>query len=520
MQRSADCKLPFENFHTCFQQLNCIFLHLKTRDPPILSLLAIHSAYFYLYASANVSGADLNTVTMKQLLLIAFCLSAVIAPAQTGSIELGTLTAHATRYADIAIPNKGEQTFYLVKIEHSPEIVYRVSGRYTRPDSTLTVRVQVNPDKTGLFDHVLRIYLSDQQEPYEWRITGMVDEVPDYTDVLQQKCPEFVIDGRKNETEFTVFTIDAQTKEVLRGSKLTIVSNGKIAESWQTGSMGSLRRRMEPGFAHFVASFPGYYTQETGVFISPEVENIYIPLVRIKHEKDTLTEDLIVTAEPEEIPESEREQTLDEQFERTKPEREPEEELSFDQIPFEDSAYFRPVNIVFVLDLSESMKRGDKLNMMKFSLQQLIRELRPQDNISLVVYSETAKVLVPMTSGEEKYLLRNSVADLEPKGVSSSMKGLKLGYKQLEKQKKAVNMLVIITDGAFNNGSDAYQKLVKQNEDLASFNVVAIQPTKEDEIHLGKAADYGRGSYIRIQKLSDANQKLLDQVRKAAYVGK
>ena len=53
------------------------------------------------------------------------------------------------------------------------------------------------------------------------------------------------------------------------------------------------------------------------------------------------------------------------------------------------------------------MLQGDKLELMKYSLFQLTNYLRPEDKMSIVTYSSTAKVLVPPTAGSEKDFIKN-----------------------------------------------------------------------------------------------------------------
>lgn len=453
---------------------------------------------------------------MKQLiLLLSLCLP-VFALAQTKTVEMGEIDRSTVRYADIKIRNYGEQTVHLVRIEHSPELVYRVSQRYTKPDSSFTIRVQVNPDTTGSFDHVLRIYLSDNQLPFEIRIVGEVTEMPDYTDVLQQRCPEFVQEtthSRDTETEFTLTAVDAATGAVLTRSTVTLIRDGMAAESWITGGTGSLRKQLPQGFFYFVVSHSGYETTETGIYVTPDIDTVYIPLKKYIYERPKEEQpdpEPLLADEPERIPDKDVEKVLLEQI-RT--------DTAQAEYAFSDTSVYRPVNIVFVLDMSSSMKMGEKMDLLKFSLQQLVDELRPSDQITFVTYSENARVYLSPTYCIDKQPIRQKITDLKAEGRASSTRGIKLGYKELKRRAEpgSANLVIVITDGAFNRYSNDYQKVVQQHAGHVVFSVVGIQCSSVDEKHLKAAAEFGNGRYIPINKLADAQQRLLEEIRKVTF---
>ena len=100
---------------------------------------------------------------------------------------------------------------------------------------------------------------------------------------------------------------------------------------------------------------------------------------------------------------------------------------SFHDIPKDDFTVerFNPINVVFVLDVSSSMKSADKMELMKYSLFQLSRMLRAQDKMGIVTYSSTAKVLLKPTSGANKNEINAQVEALKPSGFTAGGKGIK-----------------------------------------------------------------------------------------------
>jgi len=55
-----------------------------------------------------------------------------------------------------------------------------------------------------------------------------------------------------------------------------------------------------------------------------------------------------------------------------------------------------PLNVCLVLDRSTSMK-GEKMDVLKSAASQVVRNLRPQDIISVAVFSDRAEVIIPAT---------------------------------------------------------------------------------------------------------------------------
>jgi len=440
--------------------------------------------------------------------------------AQMKTIDLGRIYHSTVRYADVRIGNHSEESMYVVKIENSPEIVCLVDKEYVRPDSSFILRVQVNPDTTGHFNYLVRVFLSGDELPVEMRVVGEVIEMPDYTDFQDKGLGDFYRSDKEKQAELTITTVDAVTGFPISSSTVTIIDDGIHSESWLTGSGGAFRRKMDVGFLYFVVSKDGYETTETGIYLTPDLETVYIPLKREAGEPAPMEVkgDRELAEEPVQIPKEEMEKTLKEQIE---PEASVAPEVAtFDNLDFSDTTYFRPVNVFFILDLSGSMRNGEKMNLMKYSLNQLAEQLREQDKMAMITYSSGADMYLSPTSGSDKGVIAAKIKDLKADNRASGTRGLKLGYKKLAKmmEPNAANMIVIMTDGAFNNYSGSYQRMVKKYAKKGiTFSVIGIKDRLSDEKQLKEAAALGKGRYVSIDKLSDAQMNLVKEIRMGAY---
>ena len=121
----------------------------------------------------------------------------------------------------------------------------------------------------------------------------------------------------------------------------------------------------------------------------------------------------------------------------------------------DDFENLRPLNICFVIDISGSMADRDKLSWVKNAFYIFINSVRPNDIVSVVIFDNIAEVLVPPMSVKtesDRNQFKRSVDSLWPRGSTDILKGMNLGYEQVEKNLDAeyVNRVLLLTDGMHN----------------------------------------------------------------------
>jgi Ca-activated chloride channel homolog len=448
----------------------------------------------------------------------------------TQSLDLGELYAGSERFGDILVTNKGKQKAYILRVEKPSDVVYLASSDVLLPDSSFSFRLQVNPSKKGAFSYDVKVYTSDNLNPVNIRISGTVKELSENTMAGMMSCPDFGSQPSRVQTrELTIITVDENTRQPLAKSTVTIIRNGTPAGAWITGKKGSFQQESIPGYFYFFASHDGYFPKEAGVYVGPEISEITIPLrmdptmcIPVPNPNPNPEP---IPDEPQELTAATAEIIIDEQLTNQQSDSVIKQIIpALAELPpnsFE-SDHFKPVNVVFVLDVSSSMKLGEKMDLMKYSLNQLVDDMRPEDHISLVTYSDGASVLLAPTSCTQQEAIKAKVAELKPHGMTAGGKGIKLGYKQALQQLSPdkANLVIIITDGAFNKSSDDYQKTVRKYAKKGIiFSVVGIQNRPNDKRAMEEAAAFGKGRYIPINKLSDAQYNLLQEIRIASFRG-
>jgi len=86
-------------------------------------------------------------------------------------------------------------------------------------------------------------------------------------------------------------------------------------------------------------------------------------------------------------------------------------------------------NLVFLVDVSGSMNTPDKLPLLKSGLRLLIDQLRPQDQVAIVVYAGAAGTVLPSTPGTNKEKIIDALDKLQAGGSTAGGEGIVLAYK-------------------------------------------------------------------------------------------
>jgi len=82
-----------------------------------------------------------------------------------------------------------------------------------------------------------------------------------------------------------------------------------------------------------------------------------------------------------------------------------------------------PLNLVFLVDTSGSMRSPDKLELAKKALNLLIDQLRPGDRVSIVAYAGSAGAVLEPTDGRSKLKVRCALEALQAGGSTAGARG-------------------------------------------------------------------------------------------------
>jgi Ca-activated chloride channel homolog len=107
-----------------------------------------------------------------------------------------------------------------------------------------------------------------------------------------------------------------------------------------------------------------------------------------------------------------------------------------------------PLNISLVVDCSTSM-RGIRLDTVKQTAIDLIRQLQPNDIFSLVKFNDKAELLIPAGMLSDERSTEMKIQLLQAGGGTEIFKGLDMGFSQVNlfRSRTRVNHIILITDG-------------------------------------------------------------------------
>lgn len=176
-----------------------------------------------------------------------------------------------------------------------------------------------------------------------------------------------------------------------------------------------------------------------------------------------------------------------------------------------------PSNLVFLIDVSGSMNSPNKLPLLKSAFKLLVDELRPQDNVAIVVYAGAAGVVLPATEGDDKKTIMNALKKLEAGGSTAGGAGIELAYKIAHEQfkKNGNNRVILATDGDFNIGASSnaeMERLIEEKRDAGVFlTVLGFGMGNYKDSKMEGIADKGNGNYAYIDNILEAKKVLVNE---------
>lgn len=156
-----------------------------------------------------------------------------------------------------------------------------------------------------------------------------------------------------------------------------------------------------------------------------------------------------------------------------------------------------PFHLCLVLDKSTSMQ-GSRMDMVKASAAQLIRQFRPQDMLSVVTFSDRAELLIPPTRATD-IKEDHRINMIQPSGGTEIYQGLALGVQQLRSvDDRYLRQLILLTDGHTYGDDEACIELA----DLVSREGISISA-------MGIGHEWNDQLLDRISSLSGGNAMLI-----------
>ncbi|MFC1672800.1 VWA domain-containing protein [Pseudomonadota bacterium] len=180
-------------------------------------------------------------------------------------------------------------------------------------------------------------------------------------------------------------------------------------------------------------------------------------------------------------------------------------------------------NLVFLLDVSGSMGRPDKLPLLKSAFKLLTEQLTENDRVSMVVYAGAAGVVLEPTAGDQKATIRAALERLNAGGSTNGGQGIRLAYAMAQQGfiEGGINRIILATDGDMNVGVSDFDSLLdmveKQRQGGVSLTTLGFGQGNYNDHLLEQAANKGNGNHAYIDNLSEARKVLVEELSSTLF---
>jgi len=174
-------------------------------------------------------------------------------------------------------------------------------------------------------------------------------------------------------------------------------------------------------------------------------------------------------------------------------------------------------NVVFLIDVSGSMDRPDRLPLVIESMKLLLGQLNDNDIISIVTYAGSDRIIADSVPGSEKQYLTRLLDNLKAGGSTAGARGLRTAYELAEKNfiENGNNRIILATDGDFNVGLSSVAdiiNLVEEERDKGIFiSVLGYGMGNLKDTIMEAIATNGNGNYAYIDNIQEAKKLLVDE---------
>jgi Ca-activated chloride channel family protein len=178
-----------------------------------------------------------------------------------------------------------------------------------------------------------------------------------------------------------------------------------------------------------------------------------------------------------------------------------------------------PLNVCIVLDRSTSMK-GEKMDVVKATAIQILRNLRSQDILGVVAFNDRAEVVIPASYQQDRSRLEARIQMLQPGGGTEIFQGLKAGAGEIMRslESRRVNHIILLTDGqTYGDEQECLELAMKLAERNVGISAMGIGKEWND-IFLDILSTRTGGSSAYIAEPQDIKRLLLQKFSTLAQV--
>ena len=180
------------------------------------------------------------------------------------------------------------------------------------------------------------------------------------------------------------------------------------------------------------------------------------------------------------------------------------------------SAQRQDATLIFVVDVSGSMARENRIHLVKQALHLLLDQLGSGDSVGLVVYGSRGSVLLEPTG--DLQAVRRAIDRLSTGGSTNAEEGLLLGYDLARRyfRPESINRLILCSDGVANVGRTGPESILarigREAEEGIELTTVGFGMGNYNDVLMEQLADQGDGNYAYVDTLAEARRIFVENL--------
>ncbi len=180
------------------------------------------------------------------------------------------------------------------------------------------------------------------------------------------------------------------------------------------------------------------------------------------------------------------------------------------------AAQRQDATLIFVVDVSGSMARGDRIQLVKRALHLLLDQLGGGDQVGLVVYGSQGRVLLEPSN--DLMAVRRAIDRLSTGGSTNAEEGLLLGYELARRhfRPESINRLVLCSDGVANVGNTGPESILarvgREAAQGIELTTVGFGMGNYNDVLMEQLADQGDGNYAYVDTLQEARRVFVENL--------
>ena len=174
--------------------------------------------------------------------------------------------------------------------------------------------------------------------------------------------------------------------------------------------------------------------------------------------------------------------------------------------------------LTFVIDVSGSMEKENRLELVKKALTLLVDQLRSTDKVGIVVYGSHGRLVLPHTGIEQRGTILSAIHALKPGGSTNAEEGLQIGYNLAWRNASVnhINRVILCSDGVANVGRTGPDEILKEIRTYVdkgiTLSTVGFGMGNYNDVLMERLADTGNGSYAYIDTLAEAKRIFVENL--------